>query len=231
MRKSTGSLNFIGALSMMAFGSHCSPTLPSQESAELVAEAPALAAVTPERGPSEGGVELLLEGQDFRRGATVTVDGVPATAVAVEGPTRIRAVLPSNPGKWGFASVTVRNPDGQLAKRGDLFEYHASQLDFVKSAIPVNRGAFALSAGDFNGDNKADLVVGNDETSSLSIFLSNGTGGFGGALQASVGKRPRSIAVADLNGDGKQDLATANFESNDVSRAFRRSRRAPGLCR
>src|SRR5207249_2462038 len=73
--------------------------------------------------------------------------------------------------------------------------------------------------GDFNGDGKQDLAVGNQTSNNVSILLGDGAGSFSAATNFSTGAgtQPASVAVGDFNGDGKQDLAVANFFPNTVS--------------
>jgi YD repeat-containing protein len=72
--------------------------------------------------------------------------------------------------------------------------------------------------GDFNGDGKPDLAVGN-YGGTVTILLGNGDGTFTQASGSpiTVGTEPISIAVADFNGDGKLDLAVVNFDDGTVT--------------
>jgi hypothetical protein len=75
-----------------------------------------------------------------------------------------------------------------------------------------------LVAADFNGDGKIDLVVANFTSNNLSIFLNNGSGGFGAQPNHPfVPFFPSSIVAADFNGDGRFDLAVTGSGSDDVS--------------
>jgi hypothetical protein len=69
-----------------------------------------------------------------------------------------------------------------------------------------------------NGDGKLDALTANNGSSTLSVLLGNGAGGF--TLQANSpatgGSGPRSVAIADVNGDGKLDALTANFDSSTL---------------
>ncbi len=66
----------------------------------------------------------------------------------------------------------------------------------------------AVATGDFNGDNRADLVVG--QTVGVKVAFGDGSGGMSPAAPAGTGARPNSIAVADLDGDNDLDIVTSN---------------------
>jgi hypothetical protein len=91
----------------------------------------------------------------------------------------------------------------------------ASPRDFVVGSQPRS-----VAVGDFNGDQKQDLVVTNENSRSVSILLGNGDGSFGMAQNFDVGTNqvgvdlfPYWVAVGDFAGpngippDGKPDLA------------------------
>ncbi|MBE3578334.1 MAG: IPT/TIG domain-containing protein [Caldanaerobacter subterraneus] len=72
---------------------------------------PVITSVTPNFGTVNGGTAILIEGQDFRRGAEVFIGGNKATNVVVSPDGKsITAVTP--PGKPGRTYVTVVNYDG-----------------------------------------------------------------------------------------------------------------------
>ena len=66
-----------------------------------------------------------------------------------------------------------------------------------------------VATGDFNHDGNADIVVGQQDDSSISVLLSNGDGTFQPAVAYTVGAQPVSITVADVNRDGHPDLLVA----------------------
>src|SRR5262249_51955678 len=72
----------------------------------------------------------------------------------------------------------------------------------------------SVAIGDFNGDGKQDLAVANSSSTTVSIRLGDGLGGFTSATDVSVGFHPYLVAIGDFNGDGRQDLAVANADSN-----------------
>jgi hypothetical protein len=81
------------------------------------------------------------------------------------------------------------------------------------SALPVfaGFGASTIKAGDFNNDNKADLIVITSDN--FSVLLGDGSGAFtvipGGTLQGF-----HDLDIGDFNGDGKSDIAVATNGAN-----------------
>jgi hypothetical protein len=66
---------------------------------------------------------------------------------------------------------------------------------------------FAIS--DLNGDRKADLVVLDQPSGSIMVFLGNGDGTFASPTSYFVGSTPTSFAIADFNNDGHPDVAVS----------------------
>jgi len=83
------------------------------------------------------------------------------------------------------------------------------------SAAPVGgtTSASSVAMGDLNGDGILDCVVSIALHNTVSVRFGNGTGGFTGSTQVSVGAAPISVALGDINQDGRLDLATANSDN------------------
>lgn len=64
-----------------------------------------------------------------------------------------------------------------------------------------------IAAGDFNRDGRPDLAVPNYNSSSVSVLLGDGVGGFIPATNYAVAAGAMAVAAADYNLDGKQDMA------------------------
>ncbi|MCC6462712.1 MAG: VCBS repeat-containing protein, partial [Saprospiraceae bacterium] len=83
--------------------------------------------------------------------------------------------------------------------------------------VSVSTFPYSVAIGDFNGDGKQDFAAANNGSTTVSIRLGDGLGGFSGTTNVTVGTSPRSVALGDFNNDGKQDFAAANDGSNTVS--------------
>ena len=95
---------------------------------------------------------------------------------------------------------------------------NCSQANFgASTTISVEINPRAVAVGDFNRDGNQDMAAANSGSSSVSILLGDGNGGFSGNTNVGVGSSPYSVAIGDFNGDGIQDIATANQGSSSVS--------------
>jgi len=99
--------------------------------------------------------------------------------------------------------------------------------DFAETQSSAGTNPASIAADDFDGDGDPDLAVANYFSSNLSVFMNNGSGGFGSAVTYPIGPAggslPRSIVAADFTGDGRPDLAIAD-EYNDKVWVLRNNR-------
>ncbi len=79
--------------------------------------------------------------------------------------------------------------------------------------IPLPFGSFpaSLAVGDFNRDNKVDVISANEQINSISVVSGDGLCGFTSVNSANnTGITPIAIVAADFNKDTCPDLVTAN---------------------
>ncbi|CAF4261269.1 unnamed protein product [Rotaria sp. Silwood2] len=76
----------------------------------------------------------------------------------------------------------------------------------------------SVAAGDFNSDNRLDIVVANSGTDNIGIFLGNIDEVFSDQItyQTGDGSQPLSVAVSDLNNDQQLDIIVANYGTHNL---------------
>ena len=92
----------------------------------------------------------------------------------------------------------------------------SGQLFISNLSVPSEAPA-TVAFADFNGDSKTDMAVGNFGFGTVSIYLGNGSGGFGPQQTFPSAFGAQSIAVGDFNNDGKLDLAVADWFNHQVA--------------
>ena len=99
----------------------------------------------------------------------------------------------------------------------ELLEDRTVPSFFTAPTFAVGTNPVAQAVGDFNGDGRADLVVVNQDSNTVSVLLGNGDGTFQLRTDYATGTSPWGVAVGDFNGDGKSDIAVVNKGANSVS--------------
>lgn len=94
---------------------------------------PQITSVSPSSGDPAGGTSVTVTGSGFVSGATVKFDTSPCNTPSVSS-TTISCTTSSHP--EGAATITVTNPDGQIASRSGIFFYSSQAAPTVSSVSP-----------------------------------------------------------------------------------------------
>lgn len=101
-------------------------------------------------------------------------------------------------------NVLISNGDGTLAS------------GVAYSAEKIGGGNRTMAVGDLNGDGKGDVVVGQIDQGTLSIFMNQGDGRLGAQVTTQLNCKPSTILLYDVSGDGKRDVVLACRDPNVV---------------
>jgi len=161
---------------------------------------------------SDGNLDLAI-GHQFSGLAILFGDGIGGFSAPVEyldgyGPVQVSKADFNSDGKVDLITANAGTGDVSLLMNSGDGTFTASS----PSIPPTDFGI-----GDFNGDSKTDVVVGNDD-GSVRIYFGDGSGGFSaGGIFPTGGSGPNGIKATDINGDGKVDLVVSNGWSDFVS--------------
>ncbi|UJR18376.1 hypothetical protein I4U23_005280 [Adineta vaga] len=86
-----------------------------------------------------------------------------------------------------------------------------------QTLFPTGSQPYSVAVGDFNNDNRSDIVVANYNGSSVSVLLGYGNGTFANQMMFPTGSQPYSVAVGDFNNDNRSDIVVANYNGSSVS--------------
>lgn len=161
--------------------------------------APTVTAIAPNTGSTNGGTAITITGTGFLTGATVSLGGSPATAVALVNSTSITATTPAHAA--GAVDVVVMNTDAQSGTLASSYTYTVTPA--VTSITP--------NSGTING--------GTAVTISGSGFMAGATVKFGNTPAASVAVVGSTsiTAVTPARGAGAVSVAVTNPDTKTGS--------------
>ena len=82
--------------------------------------------------------------------------------------------------------------------------------------VPAGNGPNVMVAGDVNGDGLPDLVVGNQNEDSVTVYLGDGTGGLVELAPFAAGGLITSMQLRDLNDDTLLDLVSTHYNDDQI---------------
>jgi hypothetical protein len=119
-------------------------------------------------------------------------------------------------GSWNLAVATGEIAAPKLFE-AKILQTYQSVLAVSFSSVntyPLGINPYSTRTADLNGDGFDDIFSGtstpNNTNGSISVLLSNGTGGFLPAATYAAGIDPFSVVSLDVNADGKLDLVASN---------------------
>jgi outer membrane protein OmpA-like peptidoglycan-associated protein len=132
----------------------------------IVASAPIVSAIIPKMGLKNTVVSVSINGDNFKKGATVALSApelteIIGTRVKVISETQITCDLNLNGATPGIYNVKVTNADGQYGKLDNAFAID-SQAPLIKMIIPnrgANDGPVTLTLSGANFDEKASAKL------------------------------------------------------------------------
>jgi hypothetical protein len=149
---------------------------------------------------------LLGNGDGTFQAPATSFGGVNPCTIAtadLNGDGKLDLILVDN--NVGAFFVFLGNGDGTF-QTGNVLGYNTDSLPWGN-----------IGLGDFNGDEKLDVVIANTGSNDVEIFPGNGDGTFQLPLRISTGPNPRGIAVGDFNQDGRLDVAVPNYNDNTAT--------------
>ncbi len=99
--------------------------------------------------------------------------------------------------------------------------YNSFSLSSLTFELYLTTGTYprCVEAEDVNGDGRLDLLVTNENSDNVSIFINSSSPGnisFQSRLDFAAGDGPFTLSTADINLDGKPEIIVAHKNTNDL---------------
>lgn len=137
------------------------------------------------------------------------------------GPQAVQAADVNGDGRFDLI-VPNRSDDTVSVLLNNTPPGSATPAFMARQSFATGSRPRSVAAADLNGDGRADLLVANFLSDSISVLLNttapgSATPSFAAQQSFATGNRPWSVTTADVNGDGRRDLLVANSGSASVS--------------
>lgn len=177
-------------------------------------------------GESAGMISFLVtRSGDLASAVNVQYATADGTAVAGQDYLAAAGVVSFAAGQQ-TATIDVQLINDTLSEGAETFQVHLSAPpgggSFAATPFPTGPLPHTAALGDVNNDGRPDVVVANQDASSVSVLLNQTSPGattpsFAAGQDFPVQAAPDWVAIADFNGDGRNDLAVTNGFSATVS--------------
>ncbi len=187
-------------------------TSPSVPASTYTFVSPQVTAVTPARGPVQGGARVTVTGSDFSGATSVRFGATPASSFTVTSDGSLTAVAPPGPPGGGTVDVSVGGPDGTspagaadhytyaepgywlTASDGGIFSFGGAGFYGSTGSLSLNRPVVGMAS---TPDDRGYWLVASDG----GIFAF-GDAGFYGSTGAFVLNRPVVGMASTPDGQG-----------------------------
>ncbi len=114
----------------------------------------------------------------------------------------------------GITAIYAQSDNPYVGSNGTLQPGSTATFAYPQGGGLNLRG---LRFADLNDDGFIDMVVSNQASNTIAIYINDGSGGFAAGVLHTVGSAPEDIAIGDLNNDTIPDIAVANTGSANMS--------------
>ena len=88
------------------------------------------------------------------------------------------------------------------------------RFGFAVTTLQTGDGESAVCIGDFDEDDRLDIVIAAEDHDRLTLLRGDGAGGFSGKVTVAAGENPTFVAQGHLDDDTHLDLIVANHETD-----------------